>query len=290
MIGYFYILIAVLSWGMEYVLIKAGADKIGALMSGAILFTVTSSCLFLFSLQHKQLKKIILDNLSSLIPIALFGTCVNVFWLLGIEKTTVSNAAILGKSDILFSILLSFFFFHEKVKKSDIIAIILMNLGILLALNSDLNSFQFGNLGDFYILIAALIMTINAYLIKKCIKKVKPEIIAFCNTFINAIVFIILTLIFTEAIDSNSFVFKDSYLILIGAGICTFIFCIGYYRALKTVFVWKIRLLCLFVPLVSIIANWFLYEKIPSMFQVSGGCFILLGGGIIILSDINKKK
>ncbi len=286
--GYIYISICILAWGAEYLLLKSGADKVGSLVTGAIFFASGSFLLFLYSLRNKGLWESISTNLHLLIPIGLIGSTLNMFWIFGIKNTSISNSAILGRADILFTLLLSSLLFKEKIKKNDIIAIVVMVLGIIIAMRSDMSSFQFGNNGDYYILIAAFLISINAFFIKKCVQKVKGEVIGFVNTFINTICFTIAVFVLNESktlfeIPTNTLV------LLLFAGLSVALFCIGYYEGLKELPVWKVRLLCLLVPLVAIIANWILYNKMPTIWQIGGGCLVLGGASAIVLSSIKNN-
>lgn len=285
--GYFYILLAVIAWGFEYLFIKAGTDRVSPFVSGAYLFGTATILLFLFSLSHKDLMKSILRNLYILILIGVIGTGCNMFFIFGVKNTSISNSAILGRADIVFTLLLSSLLFREKIKKSNIIIIAIMLAGVFLTVCTDLNTFRFGNRGDYFILTAALLISINAFFIKKCMKNVGGVIIALVNAFINTLCFIG-SVIFFESSKAFTAVSNETLLTLIAAGICCCMFFIGYYGGLKKLPVWVVRLLCLGVPLVAICANWIWYNKTPTLWQAGGGILILGGATGIVLSSVKN--
>ncbi len=283
--SYLYILMAMLVWGLEYILIKVSAPGSSPLMAGAIMFFVGGLLLFchLSAGRHLCLRKI-KRNLKTLLLVGSIGAGCNIFLLTGVRLTSAANASVLGKADVLFALILSALVFHEQIRKNSLWFVPPMIAGMcLLNTGQGLNIGEPGRVGDWLILGHAFLLALNAYFIKEAVKDTGALLLGFANCLINMIVFVAAQLICYPAADFLN-VDSRSAAILAAGGVCVYLFFIGYYQALKRLPVWEVRLLMLGVPVVTAILGACFIGEVPSGRQLTGMALLLSGAAGIVLS------
>ncbi|MCF6174602.1 MAG: DMT family transporter [Victivallaceae bacterium] len=296
--NYLYIALAVVAWSFEYILIKAVAQQVSPLLSGAIIFVTAAICLYgfiLFTHQQSQSATQISGNLSKIVLIGIIGTGCNILWISGTGATAVANAAVLGRTDILFSLVLAVAVFHEKIRKRALLFVPLILFGLFLLLRQQFGQVKFGNSGDYMILGSAFLLSLNAFIIKHSMKDVSGATLALGNCLINSFIFIVIQFFYQPGNFFTGCDYRTVGLLALCGG-CSFIFFIGYYKSLKLFPVWEVRLLTLMVPVLVAFIGYIVFNATINLAEFSGGIFILLGaGGIIIFNNkinfnLQKKR
>lgn len=285
--GYFYILLAVLVWGLEYILIKLSVMKMSPFLAGILMFLSGGVMLLLHLLFTRRLNWTrVHDNIRGLLLVGTVGAGINTLLLTGVRLTTAANASFLGKTDVLFSLFLSAMIFREKIKKNARFFAPVMLAGIYLLTAKD--GLQIGQIGDVFILASAFLLALNAFFIKRVVPHTGALLLGMMNCFVNTVVFSIFHILFGDAYVQASLSLRTAS-ILVGGGMCVYFFFIGYYRALKTLPVWEVRLLMLGVPVVTaLLARGFLGETV-SVRELAGMVLILFGAAGILVSSLFDK-
>lgn len=284
MTGYLCTVVAVVAWGFEYALVKEGVKSLDPLLAGSMIFL--AAAVFLAShaaISGEPLAFLRSWRLNMLVGIVGFGC--NALWIYGMRTTSVVNAAVLGRADILFTFLLSVPLFRERIRPGAWCYAPLMLCGIILTTRIDISQLRFGVLGDYLILGSAFLLTINVFLIRRAMREIRGVSVALGNVLVNALMFSAAYFLTGDG-GGHGFaaVSSRSLLILISCGFCSYLFFAGYYAALRRLKVWEVRLLGLGVPVVAGVAGIAFGENIPGGGQLLGGALVLAGAAGIILS------
>ena len=127
-------LISMFGWGTSDFLAAKSSRKIGFVLTffWAQIFGISVALVYLFL----KIKKLSITGISQftieLLFASLFLTIAVLFYYRGLEKGKISLVSPIGSSFSLVTVILSVIFFHEILKPFQIIAIILIILGIIL--------------------------------------------------------------------------------------------------------------------------------------------------------------
>lgn len=297
-IAYISIFFAVVAWGLEYVVVKWATAALSPVAIGMVIFA-TASLLLASVLGVRRLLGYPLRQrgdrqgrlLVFLLVIGLISSLCNILWIFGQRLTTPANVSALARTDILFTILFSVTLFKEPVPKASLIFAPLMLAGIYLTTEIDLAEMHHGNPGDYMVILSALLLSANAYIIKRTIRGVSEILVAFCNTAMNAVTFAVIGWISGLW---NTPLFQQAPLSVWAmtafGGSCTFVFFVGYYAALNRLPVFEVRLLCLLVPIITILVSWRYLNLLPTRLQGLGIALILAGAAFLILTTRRKAQ
>ncbi len=291
MAGYISIIFLVLSAAAEFVLIKKATAVVDPVLAGLVIFSIACLLLSATAIVRKA-PPVELSNMPILLMIGSVGCVANFFWISGAKFTTVTNAAVLSRADVLFTMLLTLALIHEKIRKIAWVSLPVMLGGIFLVTQVDLTKFSLGYLGDYLILAYAFMLSVNAFIIKRSMKATKGISVAMFNTAINTCLFgtIFCVLRFGgNAAVPISDIPVMTWIYLAGCGIGSYVFFISYYASLKLLPIWEVRLLCLTTPVAAALFGWFLNEPLPTLTQISGGFLIVAGAAGIILSGAKRS-
>ena len=130
---------------------------------------------------------------------------------------------------------------------------------------------------------SAFLLSLNAFFIKNVVKDTGALLLGFANCLVNAIVFAAAQMIFYLPSEFLS-IDRQNAVVLAAAGVCVYLFFIGYYQALKYLPVWEVRLLMLGVPVVTAILAFCFIGEVLSGRQLIGMTLILSGSSGILLT------
>jgi len=287
--AYLCLFAAVITWGVEYPLMRYCSNRIGFLRTGAIMFSVAAVLLGL-TLLVRQTHRKRMPTLSwnvfpyrNLLLVGLLGFGVNIFGIWGIKLTTVTNSSTLARSDVLFSLLLSSFVFHEPISKWAFACAPVMLAGIFLLAGIRIGQIHVGHAGDYLMLASALCLSLNAYAIKRAVQRVSGFTVGLFNATIIGTLFITVALAAhgpTEILKFDLSILRPALLL----GTLTFIFFTTYNVSLRTIPVWEVRLLCLIVPVVATMVGWVWLKEVPSPLQWLGMALVTAGAAGIIVA------
>lgn len=295
--AYLCLLAAVVTWGVEYPLLKRCAQEVGFLATGAVMFSTAALLLGLAILVRKVMGRSLRRPAARRIPYGLLiligcvGVCVNLLGLWGIKLTSVPNASTLARSDALFSLGLSACIVRETIERRALLFVPAMLAGICLLTGILARSPELGQTGDYLMLGSAFCVALNAFIIKRVVQEVSGLVVGFFNSAIIAAGFlaaIVLTKGWAGAFGKFP---RHIWLYLFVLGGLAFVFFIAYNTALRTVPVWRVRLVCLAIPVVATLCGWAWLGGAPSVWQWFGMALISGGAaGIIVVRRPRRNE
>lgn len=219
--------------------------------------------------------------------VGLFAANLTVMQNWGLKLSSPVNAGILMRGDLFFSLLISYILRKEKLRPAEWLGMAAMLVGISKVLQISISNIHFGSLGDVLLLGSALLLAVNAEIIKHRLYIVDNIMVAYFNSGVCALFFLAWALV-TKDVWSIPRASISTWLLVLG---CIWIQVIAYptyYRSLRDLPTWLARVLCLVTPIVAILSSaWWLNEKItPS--QIWG--MLLVAAGIVLMGWVQQKN
>lgn len=219
--------------------------------------------------------------------VGLLAAALNLMGNWGLKLSSPANAGILTRGDLLFSMLIGYLLWQEKLWPVEWLGMAAMLVGISKVLKISIVNIHFGSFGDILLLGSALLLAVNAEIIKHRLNKVENIMVAYFNSGVCALFFLAWT-ITTKDIWPLPRASISTWILIF---VCTLIQVIGYptyYRSLRDLPAWLARALCLVTPIVAILSSaWWLREKITSS-QVWG--MLLVTAGIIMMCWVQPRS
>ena len=151
---------------------------------------------------------------------------------------------------------------HEKIRKTAWISLPLMLAGFFWVTQVDFTRLSLGYLGDYLILGYALMLSVNAFIIKHSMKATGGISVAMFNTAINGLYLrggVLRAPVQRGGVPLGN-IPVVTWIYLIGCGIGSYVFFVSYYASLKLLPIWEVRLLCLTIPVAAALIGWLLNE------------------------------
>ena len=124
-------LIFSLANALEILFVKS--STLGAYMTGIVIFGSGGVLLLSTYLIRSKARSIyLLFPIRDALTIGFISFLINFAWIKGLQYTTAANTAVLGKTDVVFSLLLSFLLLKEKISKLSLIYISITLIGIVM--------------------------------------------------------------------------------------------------------------------------------------------------------------
>jgi len=285
--NYLYIIAATLGLAAEYLLIKAARD-VPVYLVGIIIFAASGTLLAVVAPRQKAVSGAWKRFLPGAFAVGLIGSCCNLLWINGTRLTSVANASVLGRMDVVFTLFLSALIFKEEIPRRmwPFIGIALLGGALIVnVFNLDLNGM--GNTGDFLIIGGAFMLSLNSFIIKRFSKPLGPVRLAAFNCGINVLVFTALSL-YSGEMSRIPELSGKAWLILLSCGVCSFVFFAGYYSGIRELPVWKVRMIALAAPVFTALGGRIIFAETLSGNTFAGMILVLTGAAALI--KINEKK
>lgn len=286
----------VLSWSIYYTVSKLLVDATGSAALAGMLLRL-AALIFLsiqlygdhsFGTLLRQGKK----QLITLISIGVFGFLLDLFANLGYAGGSLSTGTALLKTDVLMVNLATVIIYRKKLFASDWLGTLIMIGGVLLVLGVDFRGMRF-NPGDLFFILSALCVTVNAFIIKNAQEKYHEDAdtISYYNNFVVLLLFSG-SAAMTGVLSPSSFRLSPFMwaMVALGGLAQTGIY-FFYYRNLKRLEVWVVKLYLLLMPVIScFIGVFFLGEELTGR-KLLGILTVLCGAVLILLRGrINRTK
>ncbi|NIO44497.1 MAG: EamA family transporter, partial [Candidatus Aenigmarchaeota archaeon] len=225
-------------------------------------------------------------NLKDIYIIGFFGTTITFILLFfGARMTSGINTAILLQTEPIYSIFLSYFLLKERITKKQIFSTILILIGVVTVVYSGTFSL---NLGDLFIILTPLFWQISHLLSKKSIKRLGTFFIQ-GGRYLSAG---LTMLLISTLIGSNQFgvLYKPAELssILIIGFVVAGIGSLAWYESIKRINLSKATAMISPYSVLSVILAWFILSELPSIYQIIGLIFVLVG--MLLLSRVKSRK
>jgi len=218
------------------------------------------------------------------ILIGVINVGMNISALAGLKYTSLSNASIITKLDVLFTLLVSRFIVGELMDARDWLGVGMMTSGIVVLLWHDIVNFSPSLVGDLLFIIFALTLTLNAYIIKYKLAEMSNRIIAVYNLFTSCLGFGALVILFGDTGSARLF-FEDGTIFLgvMATGLSAAMLFLLYYRALSNLPFWVVRVMLLFVPVFGVLLDRIFLARALTMNSIIGMLAVISGAALIIL-------
>jgi len=285
--GEIIIVLEALLWGLFPIMTVLALKSIPTLLAlawstlfGAIFFALIIS--FKRGWQQLKNKDILKDILLSTL---LLGVLYYIFFFFGLQYTSPGNASLIAMIEIFFSFCFFNLWHKELVTSKQITGAILMVIGGIIVLYSNIHRFQ---IGDILILLAGFVAPLGNFFQRRARKSVSSEAILFIRSLLSAIVIFVLAY-FTKA-DFSAVDLRKVFIFLIIngfflLGLSKFLWVEGIHR----IGVMKANALSGLAPLITLLFAWLLLGNLPTKFQLFA--FVPMFFGIILLSnDPSEKK
>lgn len=205
---------------------------------------------------------------------ALMGLLVGTAWVVdtwGLKFTTTINYSLLIKSSFLFSILLGYFVFGEKITKQKLVLIVIFAVGAWFITTSGRAIIP--QFGDLLVLLTALLYSLTSTVQKKLTKKAHSDIVAWARTSSAALFLVLITFILGSV--PLEIVSPISVLLV---GVLFSSITIFMNKTLSIASLSYMTMMTMSVPVISgVLGLAFLNESMTSV-QIVGGILILASG------------
>lgn len=279
----------VIAWSVYYTVSKIMVDATGsALATGFLLRSAALIFLTVQLLVDGTFRGLLKQGraIPLLILIGVFGFLLDLFANLGYSYGALSTGTALLKTDVLMVNLVTVCVLHKKLYATDWFGTLIMLFGVLLVLGVDFSGVRFSPT-DLFFLASAACVTANAFLIKHVQRAhdTDSDTISYYNNFVVLLLFAAFSVIRGELQGLRPGSIRGFWpLVLLGGLAQTGIY-FFYYRNLKRLEVWIVKLWLLLMPVLScLIGVVFLRERLTA-WKLIGIAVVLLGAGIILLRD-----
>lgn len=272
-----------------------GADITEPMMLVSIIYIVNCILFTPFARKDITVKNLKRKTVSLLVIIGFIEVLSTIFFLYGLRETTAINATILLNSEIVFGIMIAFFFLMERIQRCEILPIIMIIIGStiipftkdMLFLDNTRNETIFVSnvLGDSYVLIAGLLLGLVTCLYRYIAEFVSLSRIMQITSGVGAMTSILFIIIFDIPITYNLSQLPSTLFVgIFGIGISAFcyIYALKLIGAVRTIIVFSSTAI-----FGIIFANVILLETVSLENIVS---IVLVIGGIVFLRNKVSDK
>ncbi len=285
----------VLSWSSYFLISKWGVGLTGSpYVTGMLLRGAALVFLTLVMLVEGKLKDLlkIKPFWLMLLLIGVLGFMLDTFANIGFKYSSVSTGTALLKTDILMANFVSAIIFKDKLTKYDWMFSLVMLCGVLLVLGVDFKAVTF-NWFDVFFLLSAAAVTTNAFIIKRTQKKyeVSNEVIAYYNNLTVFILFVAASLLTGDFAVLGGIGYGGWFIpLVLAGGLAQTLIYVCYYHNLRKYPVWLVKVLLLFVPVISSVAGIIIFKESMTVMKLIGIAVVLSGAAGIIIMQKNKTK
>jgi len=218
-----------------------------------------------------------------LLVMGLISLVINLLWFAAVKWTPATNVAMLFRLDLVFVVLIGAVLGLERVGVAQLMLLPVMLVG--LALFAEVDKFDLGGhiVGDLMIVVAALGLAVNAFVIRHILRAMDEEAVALYNHAISMLGFVGLALV-RKDFARTAAVF-DVPAVWLSIGVLGVVAAAGlplYYAALRRMDVWKLRTFMLSAPVITAAVEWPLWGVRLSWLQCLGAATVLAGLAVLI--------
>ncbi len=208
---------------------------------------------------------------------------------LGLSLTTVSNASLIGSTEVILTILFAALFLGEKLTPTKLLLALVSFSGVLFLIGEKLHNSARGSFtGDLLVLLATVIAVGYVILSKVQITTASPLEMTVSQQLVGLIVTLICLGIFSLVNPNHNIDFTgirlQFWLLAIGSGIMQYALAFLFYlTALKTVPVSQAAFYVALVPVFGVSSAILLLGEHPSVTQ-------WIGGGLVLVSSYGANR
>lgn len=217
----------------------------------------------LVSVDKKSLLVIVLSGITG-------GTMAYGLGFLGLQKSTAINYAFLAQTTVFFTPILAFFFLREHLRLYKTVLIFALLLGAYLV--STNGKLILPKIGDIYILLGSIAISLSVILTKIALKKVSTLIFSMYRAFFGGVSL----LIFLLLINKISFDFNWFWIAIVGLIIAVGIYAMN--KALEYRSASYLHMMNMSVPVITAIFAFLILGESMTPIQIIGGTLIIVSG------------
>ena len=280
---------SMLFWGISYIWSKIVFEYYTPLTTILIRLIISFSVIFLFIVLTKRKEKIYRQDYWLFIVGAMFNPFLYfVGESYGLDQVSASISAFIIATIPVFTPLVGFFMFSERLSKLNIAGLVVSFIGvffIIMKKNMELDASAQGIALLFLAVFAAIVYSI---FLKKLTGKYKPSTIIFWQNLIGAIYFLPLFIYFDastflEVRPSPGAIFSLTMLGVLASSVAYIL----YTFVVKHIGISKANLYTNLIPVFATIVAFFVLEEVSTPLKLAGMFIIVLG---VVLSQINFEK
>src|SRR3989344_1855540 len=203
----------------------------------------------------------------------------------GLKLTSAGRAGFFHKTLPLYVTVLAFFFLKEKINIKQTMALLLMIVGTLVMVSSQI---PFGEMwlnpqtGDLLVIGATILWAIENVVAKKAMIKGEHNfVVSFARMFFGGVVLFGIALI-TNKIGILVELSSIQWMYILISTLILFGYVLTYYWAIRYINVSKAASILLISPVITLIAGMFLLGEPAPLLQLIGSAIILIGAYFII--------
>jgi len=220
--------------------------------------------------------------------VGIFNSTLTYLTVAGVHLSGASLAGVLVRSDLIFGVLLGYLIFREEVRGGEISGGMMMLAGILCVTDISIKDLAHISIGHLYLLLAGLLLAVNALIIKYGLGMLWQPAVAWFNTA-TASVCLGLVLLLNGAWQGLSELAAPLALLgVLALGAKESLGLLAYYYALASFPAWIARSFSLLAPLVAIGGGWLIFGEIMTTRQIAGT--ILAISGMIVLHYFRSRR
>ena len=201
-----------------------------------------------------------------------------------LKLTTATNSALLLRLDLLFVVLIGQACGLERINLRALLTIPMMLAGLILLTEAHHFGCSSHLVGDVMVVVAALGLAVNAFVVRRILQRMDEAAAAFYNTIFTLVGFTALASYEGFAVSREIADQPEAWWWLIGLGIIAGVKAPLYYAALRQMPVWKLRMFLLLSPLLVALAEWALWGITLHVSQWLGAA-LLLGCALVLALD-----
>ncbi len=295
-----------IGWLALAVMILAGSTftsfgkQLTTVFSPLSMIFVSEGLMFVFAIISfgliPSLKKIFSLKSKFILPLLCIGVMNGIaspfLWFFGLQYTNAVNAEIFGKSEMLFLILLSGIFLHQKFRSEHLVGGSIILLGLLIVTMKGFSDGFTFQMGDAIILSAALLYASGGMMVRIKLHHMDPEVLILVRSLC-AIAFFFALSPFIEhpfILEAREFPF-ELIPALIGFGlIARFLTMFSFYEAIERLPIATFSTMATLTTAGSAFFAYIYLGEILHWYQLVGAALIILGAVFVHLNGLHHKE
>ena len=228
------------------------------------------------------------------VAIGVLGFLLDATAFVGLSLGSASTGTALLKCDILMVAVISAVIYKTRLTWRQWACMVVMLLGVFVTMGLDPAHLELVNWGNFFYLLSALFVSINAFVIKSAQHHKKnpvcDNVVAYYNNFVCMLCFIAASAAagtLGEIVNCIRTPYYGGMLLLASVG-QTLVYVVYYYD-LRRFPVWFVKVFLLFMPVVASLICVFAFGETLTAAQL-GGMAIILAGALGILLEQRKNE
>jgi len=216
---------------------------------------------------------------------------INLFLFGSLRFTTATNHALLYRLDLIFVVLIGAAWGIERIGWSQLALLPVMLAGVTLVLDVQHFQWQGHFIGDAMAVAAAFGFAVNAFIIRRILRKVDEAATALYNHGISTLGFMGLAWWQNEwPRAAQAAMSSSAWVRILALGVVTAAVLPLYYAALHRMQVWKLRAWLLLTPVTVALVEWLLWETHLNAWQYLGSLLVLSGLGGLIWLELRTQR